>query len=65
MQIATPSVRLGFPENKENQEYTAVPSEEVTMYLHHSVEEVKPAYLEIGLAKFLFLKRLVLRNLLE
>lgn len=63
--MATPSVRLGLPEEKENQEYKKASSEAVTMYLHTSVEEVKPASWEIDLIKFLFYKRLVLRNLLE
>ena len=57
-------MRLGLPEEKENQEYKTANSERVTMYLHDSLEEVQPASWEIDLVKFLFFKRLILRNLL-
>jgi len=58
-------VRLGLPEEKDKQEYEESTSDELTLYLHHSLEEVKPAAWEIELKTVLFFKRLVLRNMLE
>jgi hypothetical protein len=58
-------VRLGLPEGKDKQEYEVSASKEITLYLHHSLEEVKPAAWEIDLKTVLFFKRLVLRNVLE
>ena len=55
-------MRLGLPKEKEKQEYDVTSSEELTLYLHHSLDKVNPASWEIGLAKFLFFKRLILRN---
>jgi len=58
-------VRLGLPEEKDKQEYEVSAFDELTLYLHHSLEEVKPAAWKIELKTVLFFKRLVLRNVLE
>jgi len=55
-------VRLGVPEEKENLDYKKSASDELTVYLHNSIEEVQPASWEIDLVKFLFFKKLILRN---